>query len=103
MADYTDFLNQYLAANPADSITPVTPAVPATADAAMIAQASNDPMSALTTNIAMDRGNTLTTNNQIINDFQNMSAWDFRGKYGPDIIAQMDELSAARQEYTRRC
>lgn len=101
MADYTDFLNQYLAANPADSISPVIPAVPATADAAMIAQASNDPMSALTTNIAMDRGNTLATNNQIINDFQNMSAWDFRGKYGPDIVAQMGELSAARQEYTR--
>lgn len=69
--------------------------------ASSIASINADPMSALTMNTAMERGNTLATNNQIISDYQAMPFMAFEAKYGPDAAAQMSQLGAASQELVR--
>ena len=99
MAGYEDYLNQF--AQPGGTYTPVTPVTPDAASAAALTATQNDPNAAIMTNLAMDRGNTLATNNQIINDFQNIPFWQFQQKYGPDVSAQMGELAASRQELVR--
>lgn len=102
MAGYQDYLDQFVSPNTSETLAPVVPPVAVNpADAAALAQASNDPTAALMTNLAMDRGNTLATGNPIINDFQNMPFWDFQNKYGVDIANQMGEISQARQEQVR--
>ena len=102
MAGFQDYLDQFVSSNTSEALPqPVQPVVPNPADAAALAQATNDPTAALMTNLAMDRGNVLATDNEIITDFQNMPLWDFQGKYGADITAQMGELSQANQELHR--
>lgn len=98
MASVQDYLNQIIPTEAAPAVTPVTPNA---ADAAALAQAQNDPMAALTLNTAMDQGNTLATDNQIINDFQNIPLSDFSRKYGSDILQQMTSLAAGQQEVSR--
>lgn len=102
MAGYQDYLDQFVSPNTSETLAPVVPPVVVnSADAAALAQASNNPTAALMTNMAMDRGNTLATGNPIINDFQNMPFWDFQNKYGVNITNQMGEISQARQEQVR--
>ena len=97
MAGIQDYLDQFIQ----PVTTPVQPVVPSQADAAAIAGAVNDPTAGLTMNVAMDRGNSLATNNQIINDFQNIPLWQFNQKYGPAITEQMGRLAVGQDEVSR--
>ena len=97
MAGIQDYLDQFIQ----PVTTPVQPVVPSQADAAALTGAVNDPTAGLTMNVAMDRGNSLATNNQIINDFQNIPLWQFNQKYGPAITEQMGRLAVGQDEVSR--
>ena len=99
MAGVEDYLSQFVGPSGGEVVNaPITPvAQPDPAAQAQITNATADPTQSLLTNIAMDRGNSLATNNPIINDFQTLSAWDFQNKYGVDTFNDMGRISNAGQ------
>lgn len=78
---------------------PVSRPMPSAADLDQITNAiGGGANSMLMLNSAIDRGNDIAIQNQIIADRQSMSPLDFEAKYGPEIMRQMDMLSGADSE-----
>lgn len=61
-------------------------------DANQLKQVANNPQQANVMNIARERGNTLATDNDIVNDRANLAPYDFYRKYGDDITTAADTL-----------
>lgn len=102
MAGVNDYLSQFVA--PSGGAVVNAPAIAPVANPAglpLVTGAASDPTQALMTNLSMQRENTLTGNNPIINDFNNLSAWDFQNKYGADVYADMGTIANGRQELVR--
>ena len=85
MAGVDDYLSQFVAPS-GGAVVNAPVMAPTVADPAVLAQitgAASDPTQALMTNLSMQRENSLTGNNQIINDFNTLSAWDFAKQIMP--------------------
>lgn len=99
MAGVDDYLAQFVGPSGGQVVNaPLTPQMqPDPAAQAQISNAAGDPAQALMTNVSLDRGNLLTGENPIINDFQTLSAWDFQNKYGVETFNDMGRISNANQ------
>lgn len=99
MAGVSDYLAQFVGPSGGETVNAPLPnqAQPNPAAQTQISNAAGDPTQALLTNLSMDRGNSLTGDNPIINDFNTLSAWDFQNKYGVDAFNDMGRITNANQ------
>jgi len=95
------FIDQFLP--PVTGITPpaAAPVTPAPEDAAQLRNSLTDPNAMLMLNVARQRGNDLATDNQIVNDYQNMDPWTFSQRYGMTVARDMDMLTQGTTEVAR--